>query len=346
MGQPRGTAVVDREPRSTRSAVARSDRSAGHPTRPSSSSASTGRPRIARCRGAGWHRRRAPASWPPRPRRRLGRPPPREQVEPERRPAGPLPERRRLGRPIPARLDTSRTPSSRSSGRMCRVTTGDSSPMTVASDAAKRSVTGGGRDATTSARPRPESAVARTRKWHRAKAAGRPTGGRRRTGPRHAAGRAGDGPTRRSGWRRGRRPRRPGRAGHGRSDPRWSPRASEQRGGRGQRHARLGLVAGAPVDSVAVERPPGFVQEPRLPDPGVPHEEQRADAPFAPRRSDQRANGRHLVRPTDEHLAHAVRLRRGAIVLERPRSPEAYEPARTWTCRRLESPPNPPAWTQ
>ena len=88
---------------------------------------------------------------------------------------------------------------------------------------------------------------------------------------------------------------------------------AEQRGRRGQRHARLRLVTGEPVDPLAVERPPGFIQEPRLPDPGVPHEEERAHAPFAPRRSDQRADGRHLVRPTDEHLAHAVRLRRPAI---------------------------------
>ena len=100
------------------------------------------------------------------------------------------------------------------------------SPMTVASDATNRSVTVEGRDATTSANPRPEPAVARTRKWHRASESGSThwRSSTNRVGG-HAAAPAGDGPTRRSGWRRGRRPRRPDRAARGTSDPRWSPPA-------------------------------------------------------------------------------------------------------------------------
>ena len=124
---------------------------------------------------------------------------------------------------------------------------------------------------------------------------------------------------------------------------------AEQRGRRCERHARLRLVSGKPVDPVAIEGPPGLVQEPRFPDARVPDEEQRPDASFAARGRDQRADGRHLVRPTDEHLAHAVRLRRpaiAAIVIPSGTRLCGYEPERTWTCRRPESPPNPPAWTQ
>ena len=187
--------------------------------------------------------------------------------------------------------------------------------MTVASEAAKRSVTGDGRDATTSARPRPEPAVARTRKWHRASESGS-THWRSSTNRAAARCRAS------CRWTDSkiRMASRPPTSAPGSSSP-WNVRSSlrrrqpaEQWGRRGQRHARLGLVAGEPVDPVAIERPPGFVEEPRLPDPGVPHEEQRADASFPPRGRDQRADGRHLVRPTDEHLAHAVRLRRRAML--------------------------------
>ena len=230
--------------------------------------------------------------------------------------------------------------------------------MTVASDAAKRSVTGEGRDATTSAKPRPEPAVARTRKWHRASESGSTHW---RSSTNRAAARcrascrwtdskirmASRPPTSAPGVEQAME--RPILAG--RREP------AEQRGRRGQRHARLRLVTGEPVDPLAVERPPGFVQEPRLPDPGVPHEEERAHASFAPRRSDQRADGRHLVRPTDEHLAHAVRLRRPAIVSSASRSHRVagpcrapgpgYDPDAHLDLQVApESPPNPPAWTQ
>ena len=245
---------------------------------------------------------------------------------------------------------------------MCRVTAGDSSPMTVARDAAKRSVTGEGRDATTSARPRPEPAVARTEEVAQ--------GERERVDPLEIVDEQGGGtlsgelamdgledPDRVEAADLGARVEQSmeGPILCGRREP------AEQRGGRGQRHARLRLVTGEPVDRVAVERPPGFVQEARLPDPGVPHEEQRAHAPFAPRRSDQRANGRHLVRPTDEHRARrrgrraatpACRRRvrpaplPGGVRAGRCAAGPGYDPERTWTSRRPESPPNPPAWTQ
>ena len=162
-------------PRSTRSAVARSASIRG-PADQALELERVDRPAEDRERpeqqvGIG---SRAPASWPRRPRRRRARRPrPRRAGRARtasRRPAPTAP----TPRPLRSRpgWTTSRTPSSRSSGRTCRVTTGDSSPMTVASDAAKRSVTGEGRDATTSARPRPEPAVARTRKWHRASESG------------------------------------------------------------------------------------------------------------------------------------------------------------------------------
>ena len=318
---PRGRRSRDRiDPRASRQGPrARARRPAGRGSRGS--------------RAAGWHRRRAPASWPPRPRRRRARRPrPRRAGRARtasRRPAPRAPTPRAA--PIPARLDTSRTPSSRSSGRTCRVTSG----RLVADDGRQRcretvgDGRGPGRDherqAPTRAGRRPDQEVAQ--------------GERERVDPLEVVDEQGRGTL-------------PGELSMDRlEDPDGVEAAdlgagveqamerpilagrrepAEQRGRRGQRHARLRLVAGEPVDPVAVERPPGFVEEPRLPDPGVPHEEQRADASFAPRRRDQRADGRHLVRPTDEHLAHAVRLRRPAIVsiafarIRRPMRPRGH----------------------
>ena len=131
--------------------------------------------------------------------------------------------------------------------------------------------------------------------------------------PVSPAGRAAGGPTRRSGSRRGRRPRRPGRAARGTSDRRWwrraagaagrlrpagrLPRAHSRRtGGRGP-----GRAIARPRRGAATSRSRG------------PPEEHDADTPFAPRCRDQPPDRRHLVRPPDEHLAHPVRLRPRAI---------------------------------
>ena len=153
-------------PRSASSAVAPAVRSGGHPVRRSSSIGSIGRARIASVL------RSVPAS-APRPATRPATTSPMspswrwpwtrtssQNGDPPARSHNPAAS---TG-PIPRlRLATKRTPAARSSGRTDSVRGAIPSPRAAARDVAKRSAMGDGRDATTSARPRPEPAVARTR---------------------------------------------------------------------------------------------------------------------------------------------------------------------------------------
>ena len=307
---PRGRRSRDRiDPRASRQGPrARARRPAGRGSRGS--------------RAAGWRRRRAPASWPPRPRRRRAcRPPHRRAGRARTATAGPFPERRRLGRTDSRPTGHQPEPSSRSSGWTCRVMSGDWSPMTVASEAAKRSVVGDGREATTTPSPGrsrpspgPGSGTGRAR-------AGRPIGGRRRRGPPRAAERAADGRTRKSGWRRAadlgprveqamERPILAGRRSRRSGEPRPAARSTRVRSRRTDRCRRH-------------RAPPGFVQEPRLPDPGCPTRGARpravpAASPRPARRwPPPRPSGRRTPRPRGQatpprNRPHSRRRRAGS----------------------------------